>query len=63
MDGLSVSSLGTLSESAVYDRQRIQLGGRYWGIGLKFARSGAGDFFGYDLAAEVGFQEESKRMS
>ena len=55
--------IGTLSENASYDRRRIQIGGRYWGMGLKFTRSNAGDFFGYDLSAEVGFQEESKRLT
>lgn len=59
----SYTSLGTLSETTQYDRKRIEIGGRHWGIGLKFARANAGDFFGYDISAEVGYQEESKRLS
>jgi hypothetical protein len=60
-DATSYTSLTTLPEQAVYDRQRIQIGGRGHGIGLKFARSGAGDFRGYDLALEAVLLEESKR--
>lgn len=59
----SYTALGTLSETTEYDRRRLQLGGRFWGVGLKFTRANAGDFFGYDISAEVGFQEESKRRS
>lgn len=59
----SYTSLGTLSETTMYDRQRIPLGGRYYGLALKFTRANAGDFYGYDIAAEIGRQEESKRMS
>ena len=62
-ESTSYTSLGTLSENTAYDRRRLQLGGRYYGLGFKFARSNAGDFLGYDLSAEVGFQEESKRKS
>jgi hypothetical protein len=62
-ESTSYTSLSTLAETTVYDRQRIPVGGRHWGIGLKFTRSNAGDFYGYDLSAEVGFQEESKRMT
>jgi hypothetical protein len=29
-------------------------------MGFRFTRSAAGDFLGYDLSAEVGYQEESK---
>jgi hypothetical protein len=57
------TALGTLSETTDYDRKRLQLGGRYYGLGFKFARQNAGDFLGYDLSAEVGFQEESKRKT
>lgn len=62
-ESTSYTSLGSLTETTRYDRQRLQLGGRYWGIGLKFTRSNAGDFLGYDISAEVGYQEESKRIS
>ena len=62
-EATSYTSLGTLSENATYDRRRLQLGGRFWGIGLKFTRANAGDFMGYDISAEVGYQEESKRKS
>jgi hypothetical protein len=62
-ESASYTSLGTLSENTGYDRRRLQLGGRFWGLGLKFARANAGDFYGYDLSAEVSFQEESKRKS
>ncbi len=55
------TSLGSLSETSSYDRARLQLGGRFWGIGLKIARANAGDFQLHDISAEVGFQEESKR--
>lgn len=62
-EATNYTALGTLSENSAYDRRRIQIGGRVWGAGFKFARSGAGDFHGYDLSAEIGYQEESKRMS
>lgn len=59
----SYTSLATLSETpSVYDRQRVPVGGRMYGIGLKFVRANAGDFYGYDLSAEVSQQEESKRL-
>ena len=44
-----------------YARQRIDIGGRHYGIALKFARSGSGDFLGYDLACDIHEQEQSKR--
>jgi hypothetical protein len=47
----------------VYERRRLQLGGRFWGLGLKMARSGAGDFQLFDISAEVNYQEESKRIA
>ncbi len=62
-ESTSYTSLGSLVENTEYDRRRLQLGGRFWGLGLKFTRSGAGDFYGYDLSAETSFQEESKRKS
>lgn len=55
--------VGSLAETTAYDRARLDIGGRYWGIGLKFARSGAGDFQGYDISAEVSYQEENKLKS
>ena len=62
-EATSYTALGTLSENTKYDRRRIQIGGRHWGVAFKFARSNAGDFHGYDLSAEVIHQEESKRIS
>jgi hypothetical protein len=62
-DDTSYTSLGTLSETTEYDRRRLQLGGRFWGLGLKLTRANAGDFHLFDIAAEVSFQEESKRKS
>ena len=62
-EATSYVSLGSLTENTEYDRRRLQLGGRFWGLGLKFTRSGAGDFRGYDLSAEANPQEESKRKS
>lgn len=59
----SYTSLGTLAETTAYDRKRLSVGGRHWGMGFKFTRSGAGDFHLFDLTAEVGFQEETKRMT
>lgn len=59
----SYTSLGSLSESSVYTRRRMQIGGRVWGASFKLQRAAAGDFYGYDLTAEVGYQEESKRIS
>lgn len=56
----SYTSIGTMSEQSAYARQRIPIGGRHYGIALKFARSGAGDFLGYDLACDVHAQEQSK---
>ena len=53
----------TLSETTDYDRKRLQLRGRYYGLGFSFEREGPGDVLGYDLSAEVGFQEESKRKT
>lgn len=58
----SYTSLGNLVENTAYDRRRINIGGRFYGLGFKFARANAGDFLGYDLSAEVGYQEESKRL-
>jgi hypothetical protein len=62
-EATSYTSLGTLSENTTYNRARLGIGGRVYGVALKFTRSGAGDLYGYDIAAEVQFQEESKRMS
>ncbi len=62
-ESTSYTSLGSLTETTKYDRRRISVGGRHWGIGLKFARANAGDFLGYDISAEIGFQEESKRLT
>jgi hypothetical protein len=62
-DATSYTSLGTMAEAAVYERRRLQLGGRFWGLGLKMARSGAGDFQLFDISAEVNYQEESKRIA
>jgi len=62
-ESTSYTALSTLAEtSGVYDRQRVPVGGRMYGIGLKFARANAGDLLGYDLGAEVNQQEESKRL-
>jgi hypothetical protein len=55
------TALGTLVEQSTYDRQRLQIGGRGYGIALKFEESAAGDFRGYDLAIEAVLLEESKR--
>lgn len=62
-ESTSYTALGTLAENTEYDRRRLQLGGRFYGLGFKFSRANAGDFLGYDLSAEVGYQEESKRKS
>ena len=59
----SYTSLDSLAENTEYNRQRIPIGGRHWGVGFKFARANPGDFHGFDLTAEVGYQEESKRIS
>ncbi|GIV03983.1 MAG: hypothetical protein KatS3mg015_2813 [Fimbriimonadales bacterium] len=59
----SYTVLDTLAENTSYNRARVTIGGRMYGLGLKFTRTNAGDFHGFDLSAEVGFQEESKRMS
>jgi hypothetical protein len=59
----SYVTLGNLTNTIEYNRRRLPLGGRHWGIGLRFTRVNAGDFFGYDLSAEVSVQEESKRIS
>jgi hypothetical protein len=59
-ESTSYTSFGTLSENTAYDRRRLAIGGRHWGMGFRFTRSNAGDFLGYDLSAEIGFQEESK---
>lgn len=56
----SYTVLGTLTEQTAYAIQRIPIGGRHYGIGLKFSRSNAGDFLGYDLACDIHKQEESK---
>lgn len=53
-------SIGTLTEQAAYDRQRLRIGGRHHGMGFKFVRSGAGDFFGYDIEADLAPLEGSK---
>jgi hypothetical protein len=54
------TELGVLTEQEAYARQRLTLGGRHYGIALKFARGGAGDFLGYDLACDIHAQEQSK---
>lgn len=59
----SYTTLKTLSENSAYNRARIPVGGRMYGIGIKLTRANAGDLYGYDLSAEVGYQEESKRLS
>jgi hypothetical protein len=58
---MSYAALGTLPEQAAYDRTRLQIGGRAHGIGLKFVKTAAGDFRGYDLNIEVNYLEDSKR--
>jgi hypothetical protein len=62
-EATSYTSLGSLVETTSYDRKRLQLGGRYYGLGFKLARVNAGDFLGYDLSAEVNYMEESKRAT
>lgn len=57
----SYTALGTLTEQAAYDRQRLQIGGRGHGVAFKFTRSAAGDHRGYDLALETVLLEQSKR--
>jgi hypothetical protein len=54
------TTLGVMTEQAAYARQRLPIGGRHYGIALKFARGGAGDFLGYDLACDIHAQEQSK---
>jgi hypothetical protein len=53
-------SVGSLTEQADYDRQRLRLGGRHHGMAFKFVRSGAGDFLGYDIEADLSPLEGSK---
>ena len=62
-ESTSYTSLDALVENLTYNRARIPVGGRMYGIGLKLVKSNAGDFHGFDLTAEVGFQEQSKRIS
>jgi hypothetical protein len=59
-ESTSYTNRGSLAETSTYDRKRVAIGGRHWGMGFRFTRSAAGDFLGYDLSAEVGYQEESK---
>lgn len=61
-DDTSYESVGTLSENSGYERERIQIGGRAWGVGFKFTRANAGDLKGYDLSIEATQHEESKRL-
>lgn len=61
-EATSYTSMGTLSENTTYDRKKIRLGGRRWGVGFKFTRANAGDFLGYDLSADVTYLEESKLL-
>lgn len=56
----SYTEIGVLLEQAAYARQRLPIGGRHYGIALKFERGGAGDFLGYDLACDIHQQEGSK---
>ena len=56
----SYTTIGTLTEQSSYARQRIPLGGRHYGLALKFTRVGSGDFLGYDLACAIHAQEQSK---
>lgn len=49
----SYTALGTLAETSGYTRLPLYLGDRHYGVAFKFARSGAGDFEGFDLMADV----------
>jgi len=60
-EATSYVSIGSLTEQTAYARQRLDIGGRHYGLALKFARSGKGDFLGYDLACDIHEQEQSKR--
>lgn len=60
-EATSYTTIGTLTEQAAYARQRLDIGGRHYGLGLKFERVGKGDFLGYDLACDIHEQEKSKR--
>lgn len=55
-------TLGFGNQADGYDRKRLPVGGRFYGIGLQLKQFGAGDLYGYDISAEVGYQEESKRL-
>ena len=48
-DSTSYTALGTLTETSGYERRKLTIGGRRFGLGFKFARAGAGDFLGYDI--------------
>lgn len=49
----SYTALGTLSETDGYSRLPLYVGDRRYGLAFKFARAGAGDFWGFDLMADV----------
>lgn len=57
----TVIPTGSSTNISVYQRKRVPIGGRHWGIALRFIRSNSGDFRFYDISAEVHHQEESKR--
>lgn len=62
-EATSYTSAATLSENTEYNRVRVPLGGRFYGLALKLTRSNNGDFWGYDITAELNYQQEQKRMS
>lgn len=62
-DDSSYESIGTLTENTGYNRPRLAIGGRAWGVGFKFVRANAGDLLGYDLSVDAIQQTESKRIS
>lgn len=55
------TAIGSLTENSEYTRQRLSLGGRHYGIGLKLAKTGAGDWQLQDVSFEQSPQEVTKR--
>lgn len=58
----SYTTGSTFSENSTYDRKLTEVNKRAWGVGLKYTRSGAGDFLLYDIGVD-GWQMEMSRRA
>lgn len=59
----SYTSAGSLDEATTYRRERVGISRQAYGVALKFARSGAGDFLLYDIGYDAHPLEPSRLPS